>query len=378
MEFQAVVLAGGTGTRLYPLTDGVPKCMLSMANRPLLSYQLDLLERSGFKEALVATSERARDELDNYLAQGHKGSISVDIQIVSEDLETADVLRAIKDKIRKDFLVISGDLVTDIYIHHLADVHRINDASCTVLLRAPKPEQKQPGGKPAKVEGATIDYVGLDEKRSRLLCLESAADIEEKLVLSRRMLTKHPNITVTNKMLDAHCYIFNYWVLELLTQTPELTSIKTELIPFLVKNQYSSNPIPGQPKQIAGDDGAVDESLEIGEEEQKEESFVPIKCHAMVYDGGYCNRADSMHTYKEMNFEIPRHHGHSVPWQHQSSFPDKTEEEKKVSMCLFLGLCWKTPVKYSLVQVLYKKVGSDCVVAEGFTIGEKCRLGIFL
>ena len=102
------------------------------------------------------------------------------------------------------------------------------------------------------MKGAVLDYVGLDDKRSRLLCLESAADVEEKLVLSRKMLRKHPNIFVTNKMLDAHCYIFSHWVLELLEQTPELTSIKTELIPFLVKNQYSSTPVPGQPKQIAG------------------------------------------------------------------------------------------------------------------------------
>lgn len=44
MEFQAIILAGGKGTRLYPMTDGVPKCMLPVANHPLLYYQLRLLE----------------------------------------------------------------------------------------------------------------------------------------------------------------------------------------------------------------------------------------------------------------------------------------------------------------------------------------------
>ena len=52
MEFQAVVLADhddGSGTRLYPLLESTPKSLLPVAGRPLISYQLALLERSGFK-----------------------------------------------------------------------------------------------------------------------------------------------------------------------------------------------------------------------------------------------------------------------------------------------------------------------------------------
>ena len=47
VEFQAIILAGGAGNRLYPLSEGVPKPLLPIANRPLLCYQLELLERSG-------------------------------------------------------------------------------------------------------------------------------------------------------------------------------------------------------------------------------------------------------------------------------------------------------------------------------------------
>lgn len=182
MEFQAVVLAGGTGTRLFPLTEGVVKSMLPVANTPLISYQLHLLERSGFKEAIVTTTQAACTEMGEYLSQVHKGSIVVDMCVVDEELETADVLRAIKDKIKKDFVVVSGDLITDVFVHHLADVHRINDATCTVLLRGPKPEVKPPAGaKPAKVEGAVLDYVGLDPKQSQLLCLVSSASARSYL-----------------------------------------------------------------------------------------------------------------------------------------------------------------------------------------------------
>jgi hypothetical protein len=65
--------------------------------------------------------------------------------------------------------------VTDVFIHHLADVHRINDSACTALLRGPKSEVTlKPGEKKPKNEGGIPDFVGLDEKKTRLLCLQSA------------------------------------------------------------------------------------------------------------------------------------------------------------------------------------------------------------
>ena len=264
MEFQAVLLAGGTGTRLYPLTEGIPKSFLPVANRPLIAYQLLLLEKAGFKEVLVAVAKIGKAELENYLAQAHKGSILVDIQVVDEELETADVLRALKDKIKRDFLVISGDLITDVNLHHFADVHRINDATCTVLLRAPKTESKAPGAAPSKPgkEGGIVDFVALDEKRTRLLFLESASDVEEKLILPKALLVKHPNVFITNKMLDAHLYIFSRWILDLLEERPKITSIKTELLPFLLRYQFSRKRIPGQPLRSAGDD--ADAAYDVG------------------------------------------------------------------------------------------------------------------
>ena len=49
VEWQVVVLAGGTGLRLYPLCEGIPKALLPIDNKPLIAYQLQLLERHGFR-----------------------------------------------------------------------------------------------------------------------------------------------------------------------------------------------------------------------------------------------------------------------------------------------------------------------------------------
>mmetsp|Transcript_28605 Transcript_28605/g.55788 ORF Transcript_28605/g.55788 Transcript_28605/m.55788 type:complete len:441 (+) Transcript_28605:15-1337(+) len=361
MEFQAVILAGGTGTHLYPMTEGVTKCLLPVAGHHLIHYQLKLLEANGFKDVIVCTCANARDEIATYLQQFP--ALQVDLQVVDEEIETADVLRAIRSRITKDFVVVSGDLITDVKIYHLADVHRINDATCTVLLRAPKkPAPRQQGGKPAKEPVGPADFVGLDEKGSRLLYFKPVADIDDKLSIPKRQLTMYPSINVTKKMLDAHLYIFSRWVLDLLEVEKDITSIKTELVPYLVNEaQFGKKPVPGQPKIKSADMGddcimgmpAPREAANGGLGQQ--EGYVPVKCHVLLLEDGYCARADTLRAFREMNFEVPRHgHGDSVPWdRHAKSFADKTDEERKA---------------------LSKQVGSDCVVGESFAIGEKSSI----
>uniref|UniRef100_A0A7S0VX29 Translation initiation factor eIF2B subunit gamma n=1 Tax=Hemiselmis tepida TaxID=464990 RepID=A0A7S0VX29_9CRYP len=356
LEFQAIILAGGTGTHLYPMTEGVTKCLLPVAGHPLIHYQLKLLEAHGFKEVIVCTCAEAREELLNYVQQFP--ALQVDLQVVDAEAETADVLRSIKSRITKDFVVVAGDLITDVKIYHLADVHRINDATCTILLRAPKkPDPRQQGAKPVKEAPGPADFVGLDEKGTRLLYIKPVADVEDRLTVPRRQLTQFPNMQVTKKMLDAHLYIFSRWVLDLLDAHRDIASIKTELVPFLVNQaQFGGKPVPGQPtlsRTDVGDDSIIGTPVPRDSPPEAEgESHVPVKCHAMLLEDGYCARADTLRSYREMNFDVPRHgHGDSVPWdRHAKSFGDKTEEERKA---------------------LSKQVGSECVVGEGFVIGDR-------
>jgi translation initiation factor eIF-2B subunit gamma len=56
-EFQVIILAGGPASDLSPLTDDIPKCILPVANRPLISYPLELVENSSFRGEMVASSE---------------------------------------------------------------------------------------------------------------------------------------------------------------------------------------------------------------------------------------------------------------------------------------------------------------------------------
>jgi translation initiation factor eIF-2B subunit gamma len=119
-EFQVVLLAGGCGQHVYNLTGNKPKCMLPVANQPLLSYQFALLSKAGFSEVIVVTTKEHKDCIVAFVdgwKEAHASEWSampVDIAVVEDDIGSADALREIKDRIRGDFIVTSGDLIMEV------------------------------------------------------------------------------------------------------------------------------------------------------------------------------------------------------------------------------------------------------------------------
>ena len=81
--------------------------------------------------------------------------MAVDLVAVDNDKGSADALRAIRDKLRTDFMVISGDLVSEVPIHNLADVHRISNATVTMLLKEEVTKPCDAGGQ--RGEGKLVD-----------------------------------------------------------------------------------------------------------------------------------------------------------------------------------------------------------------------------
>ena len=68
-EFQAIILTQGEDNVLYPLCEGVPKSLLPIANRPLLLYQLRLLEKAGFEDIMLVVSEQYEHAIGEYVAR---------------------------------------------------------------------------------------------------------------------------------------------------------------------------------------------------------------------------------------------------------------------------------------------------------------------
>ncbi|MFD1537156.1 mannose-1-phosphate guanyltransferase [Nonomuraea guangzhouensis] len=137
---KAVVMAGGEGTRLRPMTANQPKPLLPVVNRPIMEHVLRLLKRHDITETVV-TLQFLAALVRNYFGDGDE--LGMSLQYATEDvpLGTAGSVKNAAARLRDDrFLVISGDALTDIDLSDMVRFHREKSALVTIgLKRVPNP-----------------------------------------------------------------------------------------------------------------------------------------------------------------------------------------------------------------------------------------------
>ena len=218
-EFTAVILAGGSGGRLHPLTIGCPKALLTIGNRPLLDFQLHHLYCSGFTRVVIVATKNVKEAINHFINRKSYRTASwwgqqestlafhLELHWVDEETDSAFALMSVSEHISSDVLVFPCDLITDVNLQHVADLHRIHGSTLTVLVGQPiQPPPLPPGAKNKEPEDrGSIDVIAHDEAtRSRLLFLSSAADCETEIAIPRRIMRKHPNVAITSRFLDSH------------------------------------------------------------------------------------------------------------------------------------------------------------------------------
>ena len=159
-EAKAIILAGGLGTRLRPLTDTIPKCLVPIGARPLLDYWVDALADAGIREARVNNHAHA-DQVRAYVeAVTASGRLRLDESYEPELLGSAGTIAANAD------LADGADAVVIVYADNFSDVdlkrmlafHRSHDDPFTMLLfRAPNP--KACGIAELDEEGRVVSFV---------------------------------------------------------------------------------------------------------------------------------------------------------------------------------------------------------------------------
>jgi mannose-1-phosphate guanylyltransferase/phosphomannomutase len=132
---QAVVMAGGEGSRLRPLTSNVPKPMLPIVNRPLMEHILELLRRHGFRD-IVVTVQFLSSVIRNYFGDGSDLGLSVAYSTEDVPLGTAGSVLNAQDLLSGPFLVISGDALTDLDLGAAVHFHRRRGAAATLVLKS--------------------------------------------------------------------------------------------------------------------------------------------------------------------------------------------------------------------------------------------------
>ena len=133
LPLQAIVMAGGYGTRLQPLTENLPKPMLPVGNKPLLELVIEQLRGAGIRRVNIATHYKS-DIITEHFGDGRE--FGVEIQYVEEHrpLGTAGALGLLEVS-NEPLLVINGDILTRVDFRAMLDFHREHQADMTVAVK---------------------------------------------------------------------------------------------------------------------------------------------------------------------------------------------------------------------------------------------------
>lgn len=132
---KAVIMAGGEGARLRPLTLNRPKPMIPLVNRVVAAHICDLLRRNEFRDVVAALQYRAED-VQNYFGDGHSFDLNIQYSVEPRPLGTAGAVKYAARQIDSDepLLVISGDALTDFHLEKIIEFHKRVGALATLTL----------------------------------------------------------------------------------------------------------------------------------------------------------------------------------------------------------------------------------------------------
>ena len=363
MELQVVILAGGRGQMLYPLAEKFPKALLPVANKPMIAYVLEMLDRlpETPKSTFIATPENHYSKLEKYLRSRHSplGSNTPELIAVPEQYQCSiDTLAYLMHRLSSDVLVISGDLIMDSQgLNEFIDHYRMNDSDCSMLLHEGLAPQEE-----MQIFGVSNEQV---------VSIFNWIDNLEGFSLKKKLLENFPKIKLKNNMIPAYCYIFKNWLLKSIlcssdTRVEKLAKIKEDLIPFLLRHQMDSAFLESHFPN--NQDEEADEILET----PSQKTSLKIT-HYLCPSSLYCRRLNNIKNYLEVN---------------QLCCTPLTGVGKKGKAIVPPPLCLQ-PSRNNPLNILepfyrtgratdvpsnLKMVSNDCVIQEGFEIDEKSNI----
>ena len=200
---QAVILVGGQGTRLRPITYDVPKALVPLRNRPFMGYMLDFLRSAGLDGAVLSLGYLP-DPIQEYLAECNLEDFSVDYAVEERALGTAGGIKNAEKYLKggAPVVVVNGDVLSGTNLEQLIEKHHSSDALGTIMLTS--------------VEDPTA--YGLVE-------------VDHDMVV-HRFLEKPAADEVTTNLVNAGVYVLEPEVLEMIPPGREV-SIEREIFPEL-------------------------------------------------------------------------------------------------------------------------------------------------
>ncbi|WP_242845987.1 sugar phosphate nucleotidyltransferase [Clostridium novyi] len=131
---KAVIMAGGLGNRLRPLTCNIPKPMMPIVNKPAIQYTIELLKNSGIKDIAI-TLQYLADEIMSYFQDGSRFGVNIKYFIEDMPLGTGGSVKNAEEFLDDTFIVISGDALINLDLRKVVKYHKSKNAQVTIVTK---------------------------------------------------------------------------------------------------------------------------------------------------------------------------------------------------------------------------------------------------
>jgi NDP-sugar pyrophosphorylase family protein len=223
-DWASIVLAGGKGSRLMPLTSMVPKPLVKVTNKPMVDYSIAHLIYADIKYIILALAymgKKMKKYIESTWTPDRLGDVELEC-IIQESKGTADAYRMLTDKVDSKNIVVSmADIVTNLPMKEFMNFHSEKSGIATISMKMSESHTSQYG------------VVLLDQNRKIYLFLEKPAPMELYLssMAQRTDLFLHTNI------INTGIYCFKKKIADILYETG-LMDFGGELFPYLLENNY--------------------------------------------------------------------------------------------------------------------------------------------
>lgn len=131
---KVVLMAGGLGTRLRPLTENLPKPMLKVGDKPILETIIANFRKHGFRNIILSVNYKS-EIIEDYFKDGREFGVNIEYVREEKRMGTAGALSLMREKLSEPFFVMNGDLLTNINFEYMMNHHKSNGAVATMGVR---------------------------------------------------------------------------------------------------------------------------------------------------------------------------------------------------------------------------------------------------
>ncbi|MHA1694507.1 MAG: sugar phosphate nucleotidyltransferase [Candidatus Helarchaeota archaeon] len=221
-KYTAIILAGGIGSRLRPLTTLKPKPLIPVVNKPMIHYAIDLLRYNGIDDIIIVVRYLG-DQIIDYVKSKDWGNVRIQIPDV-EPLDTADAVRKVSDYIEGENIIVSmADIITNINLKDNIRFFEEKNAFATISMTSTNQPQR-------------FGVILLDKNQKIYMFLEKPG--YKELVISSIMDSHKGSVFLYTNLINTGLYIFKNEILDILKKV-DLMDFGKNVFPYLLEREYN-------------------------------------------------------------------------------------------------------------------------------------------